>query len=100
MGGVDKADMLLSFHRTKYRSRKWYHRVAFHLLSLAVYKSWIIYQELDGEKSLVDFLAEICISLMHGTSSIADSKCDFCSEVYRLMSADIPREMRYDKFNH
>ena len=26
MGGVDKADMLLSLYRTKLRSRKWYHR--------------------------------------------------------------------------
>ena len=35
MGGVDKADMLLSLYRTRYRSRKWYHRIAFHLFSLA-----------------------------------------------------------------
>ena len=27
IGGVDKADMLLSLYRTKYRSRKWYHCV-------------------------------------------------------------------------
>ena len=99
MGGVDKADMLLSLYRTKCRSRKWYH--TFHLFSLAVCNSWIIYQKLDGDKSLIDFLAEICISLMHGTSSTADSECDVHSEVYRSMrSADIPREIRYDKFNH
>ena len=38
---------------------------------------------------------------MHGTSSTADSEYDVRSEVYRsIRSADIPREMRYDKLNH
>ena len=48
--------------QTKYRSRRWYHRIAFHLFSLAVCNSWIIYGKLGSDKSLVDFLAEICIS--------------------------------------
>ena len=48
MVGVDKADMLLSLYRTKYRLRKWYHRLAFHLLSLAVINSWTIYRQTPG----------------------------------------------------
>ena len=36
MGGVDKADMLLALCKTKCKTSKWYHRIAFHLLSLAV----------------------------------------------------------------
>ena len=100
MSGVDKADMLLLLYKTKYRSRKWYHQVVFHLFNSAVCNSWIIYQKLGGEKNLVDFLVEICFSLMHGTSSTTDSEYDVCTEVYRSMrSADIPREIRYDKFN-
>ena len=102
MGGIDKAVMLLSVYGTKYRSRKWYHRVAFHLFSLKVCNSWIIYQKLDGDnKSFVDFLAEICILLMYEVSSTADSEYDVHPEVYHSMrSADIPREKRYGKFNH
>lgn len=38
---------------------------------------------------------------MHGTSGTADSEYDVRPEVYRSMrSADIPRKMCYDKFNH
>ena len=74
MGGVCKADMLLSLYRTKYRSRKWYHRVAFHLFSLAVCNSWIMHKSMGGNKRLVDVLAEICISLISGTSGTADSE--------------------------
>ena len=50
MGGADKADMLLSLYRTKYRSRKWYYRVAFHLFSQAVYNPWMDYEKLSGDK--------------------------------------------------
>ena len=42
MGGVDKADMLLALYRTKYRSRKWYQRIAFHLISQCAVNAWII----------------------------------------------------------
>ena len=76
LGDVGKTEMLLSLYRAKSRSRKWYHRVALHLFSLAICYSWIIYQKLGDEKSLVCFLAEIYISLMHGTSSTTDSEYD------------------------
>ena len=36
MGGVDKADMLLSLYCSKMRSRKWYHRIVGYLVSLAL----------------------------------------------------------------
>ena len=41
MGGVDKADMLLSLYCTECWSRKWYHRIGFHLFSLAAVNSWL-----------------------------------------------------------
>ena len=36
MGGVDKADVMLSFYKTKCRTRKWYHRIFIYLLHLDV----------------------------------------------------------------
>ena len=59
MGGVDKADMLSSLYRTRYRCRKWYHRIAFHFFSLAVTNSWVIFRQLGGHKPLVRFLSEL-----------------------------------------
>ena len=48
MGGVDKADMMLSLYKTKCKTRKWYHRIFIHLIHLAVVNAWIIYQEVEG----------------------------------------------------
>ncbi|KAL2098379.1 hypothetical protein ACEWY4_007586 [Coilia grayii] len=36
MGGVDLLDSLLALYRIKIRSKKWYHRVVFHMLDLTV----------------------------------------------------------------
>ena len=55
MGGVDKSDMLLSLYRTKFRSRKWYLRIVFHLFSLSAINSWIIYRQLGGNDTLLKF---------------------------------------------
>ena len=92
MGGVDKADMLLSRYRTKYRSRKWYHRLAFHLLSLAAINSWTIYRQIGGHETLVKFLGKICFSLIKGEVS------DY---VFRSMRrGDVSDVIKYDKMNH
>ena len=58
MLGVDKADMLLSLFRTRYRSRKLYHRIAFHLFSLAAVNPWLLYQRIGGDDTLVKFLGK------------------------------------------
>ena len=60
MGGVDKADMLLSFYRTKFRSQNWYYRIAFHLFSLASTNACIVYKKIGDTVFLVNFLHKIC----------------------------------------
>ena len=64
MGGVDKAEMLLSLYRTKVRSQKWYHCIVFHLVSLALINSFTIYSQIGGIGSLLDFQIEICRCLL------------------------------------
>ena len=59
MGGVDKAVINLAFYRTKMCTRKWYHRIAFHLFSLAAVNSFVVYRQLGGTGSLLDFLTDI-----------------------------------------
>ena len=66
MGGVDKSDMMLSLYRTKYRSRKWYQRIALHLISQCAVNAWIIYREMGGAESYLKFRTKICITLLTG----------------------------------
>ena len=102
MGGVDKADMLLSLYRTCYRSRKWYHRIAFHLFSFAAVNAWLGFQQIGGNESLVNFLGIICFSLIKGsdqsTQNIQETPK---SPAYRSLRAyDVPIDIKHIKFDH
>ena len=65
--------MMLALYRTKYRSRKWYQQIALHLISRCAVNAWIIYREMGGLNSYLDFLTEICVTLMAGTPQSIDS---------------------------
>jgi hypothetical protein len=44
MGGVDLLDSLIAVYRIKIRSKKWYHRIVFHLLDMTVVNAWLLYR--------------------------------------------------------
>ncbi|CAB3987582.1 Hypothetical predicted protein [Paramuricea clavata] len=103
MGGVDKADMLLSLYRTKHRSKKWYHRIAFHLISLAAVNAFVLYREVGGEGSLVDFLVDICRCLLVESQDLGDSSDDEATTPLRqrsLRANQVPTNIRHDRCNH
>ena len=52
MGGVNKADQLLSYYSFTRRTMKWWKRVFFHLVDVAIVNSYIMYSESlqDGRK--------------------------------------------------
>lgn len=50
MGGVDLLDSLLGLYRIHIRSKKWYHRIFFHLVDLCVVNSWILYRRVCNQK--------------------------------------------------
>ena len=50
MGGVDKADQYISYYRIHIRSKKWYHRLFFHLIDMILVNSWLLYRK-DAIKS-------------------------------------------------
>ena len=44
MGGVDLQDQLLALYRITIRSKKYYHRIFFHFVDMAVVNSWLLYR--------------------------------------------------------
>lgn len=44
MGGVDLADCLLSLYRIPVRSKKYYHRLIFHMIDMAINQAWLLYR--------------------------------------------------------
>ena len=44
MGGVDKMDSLVGFYRIFIRSQKWYLRIFFHFMDVALANAWLLYR--------------------------------------------------------
>ena len=54
MGGVDRADQMLSYTPFRMKTLKWWKRVWFHVVNVALLNAYVIYKEktvADGEKS-------------------------------------------------
>ena len=65
MGGVDKHDMLRQIYGINRKSVKWWHRLFFCLLVMAVVNAFIIYRESTGSPlSLLDFRCEVGLGLL------------------------------------
>ena len=52
MGGVDLLDCLIALYRTKIRSKKWYHRIMYHFVDMAVVQSWLLYRR-DSDAMMI-----------------------------------------------
>ena len=63
MGGVDKADVLLALYKTKFKTSKWYHRIAFHLFCLAVVNAWVVFRKKGESGASAKYVTvKICYS--------------------------------------
>lgn len=54
MGGVDRADQLLSYSPFKVKTLKWWKRVWFHMVNVALTNSFILYRERTDDRVLKD----------------------------------------------
>ncbi|XP_050553076.1 piggyBac transposable element-derived protein 3-like [Spodoptera frugiperda] len=52
MGGVDLMDSYLGRYRIKVKSKKWYMRLFYHLLDLAVINSWVLFKKNMSAKGI------------------------------------------------
>ena len=102
MGGVDKADMLLSLYRSKMRSRKWYHNIVVHLIFLALINSFTVYRQIGGTGSLLDFQLDVFCCLLKADQSVNSDEdiANPASMSIYLSANQVPVPVRHDRVNH
>jgi hypothetical protein len=72
MGGVDLHDQMMSYYRMSFRSKKYYLRLIFHMLDMAVVNSWLLRRRVEKKlntpyrhlTSLCEFKLNLADSLM------------------------------------
>ena len=56
MGGVVRLDSILGYYRIRIRSKKWYHRIFFHLLDLSIVNAWLLWKrKTNSDRPLIEF---------------------------------------------
>lgn len=103
MGGVDRADQLLAFYRNDLKTKKWYKRIIFHLLHLAVVNSWLLYRATKGSvMQLAHCKLQIALGLMKAAQAAEDveEERDVSSTSLSNRASDIPGAVWYDCVNH
>jgi len=100
MGGVDKADMLLSLYRCFFKSRKWYKRILFHFLDVSLNNAWLLYRKAKGANiQLAKFKLQIARTLMMTDCSVSEEGPSV-DRSPRMSVKDIPDTTRYDRIGH
>lgn len=67
MGGVDMMDRMIAHYPHGFKNKKWYLRVFFHLLNMAIINSWLLYRkDVDSTYPLLNFKASIVWTMFVG----------------------------------
>lgn len=67
MGGVDRCDMMVSLYRMKMKGKKWYKRLFFHFVDLALLNAWTMLRQTTQPKlKLVDYKIDVAVALIRG----------------------------------
>jgi hypothetical protein len=76
MGGVDLVDSLIGLYRSRLRSKKWYHRIFFHLIDMTVVNAWLHYKKAASRAgSSADSKSQKIMKLHEFKASVARALC-------------------------
>lgn len=102
MGFVDKADMLKTTYEIDRKSRKWWPRILWHFVDVAIVNSFIIYKERCTESTLIlkDFRLAIVTGLVGATSETPHRGRPSCEMPVSRFKPNISLEKRWDRAAH
>ena len=100
--------MLLSIYRTRFRTKKWYHRIAIHIFSRAVVNAWFTHKELcvtanKTPYNYLQFLDKVCDPMISAQNYIDHEypEGEVIVEEKRVIRAcDVNIFKRYDCYNY
>lgn len=117
MGGVDLHDQLIALYRFSFKSKKFYHRMLFHLIDMAIVNAWLLYRR-DADRikipprkqlSLSEFKIKIAKALIFANKPIKRTQRGRPSleiedeSKRRKLNRGLPlpeKDLRYDHIDH
>lgn len=110
VGGVDLMDSLVAHYRHSQRNKRWYMRIFYHLINVAVVNAWLLWRKDEKEKmDLLEFKSSIASSLIFTGSSLMPKKkgrpCSSASpslelSIKKRKLSNVAKELRFDNGKH
>lgn len=94
MRGVDYFDQYLRYYSLLHGSKKWYLKIAFYFLEVAILNSYIIYQKEYGKNGSIsrkEYIVEIIYALL-GMQQPEKHRFHLKKRDFKLISVDDPRD--------
>ncbi|GBN96878.1 hypothetical protein AVEN_98850-1 [Araneus ventricosus] len=110
MGGVDLMDSLVAHYRHSQRNKRWYMRIFYHLMNVAVVNACLLWRK-DGRETndLLEFKSSIASALIYTGSSLIPKKkgrpsssASPCTEstIKKRKLSNVSKELRFDNGKH
>lgn len=104
MGYVDKMDMLKSIYETDRKSKKWWHRIFFYFVDVALLNSFIIFKLRSTGKSLSlkNFRLSVAVGLIGAVRNVPQRgrKSEEPLHAANNFKPTVPLEVRFDQCAH
>lgn len=93
MGAVDKQDQMLQPYSIARKTMKWYKKLTFHLLHVALLNSYIMYKKSGGRSTFLTFQHGVAANFLFGDSETPD-KAEKSEALRRLTERHFPDTLK------
>lgn len=83
LGGVDLSDQVLQPYEVLRKTMKWYHKVFFHLLDIAIYNAFVVHNSLHSEKKIKKNQLDFRLALV---KELLEKHCKKNADAHRTCS--------------
>ncbi|XP_037036862.1 piggyBac transposable element-derived protein 4-like [Bradysia coprophila] len=74
MGGIDRLDQMTAYYSSPRKTIRWYKKVLFHLLDMAVWNSYFLYRKLHEKTTFLEFRDSLIMSLIQLPRNVLEGR--------------------------
>lgn len=74
MSGVDRLDQMTSYYSSPRKTVRWYKKVLFHLLDMAVWNAYFLYRRYHPKETFLQFRESLIMSLIQLPADITEGR--------------------------
>ncbi|KAJ6640514.1 PiggyBac transposable element-derived protein 4 [Pseudolycoriella hygida] len=91
MGGIDRLDQMTAYYSSPRKTIRWYKKVLFHLLDMAVWNSYFLYKKFHPKSTFLQFRESLIMSMIQCSSQDGRQLVDMISSSFPILVGLCPK---------